>query len=57
MAPIKITLQWTRETKNTHRYDETGPVSEHTVRQVYLPKRVTGPVPPSAVTVTVEADD
>ena len=57
MAPIKITLAWTRETKNTHRYDEIEDPAEHTVRQVYLPKRVTGPVPPATLTVTVEADD
>lgn len=52
MDPIKVELRWTKETKNTHRYDAAP---DSPVPCLYLPKSaLQGRERPDAIMVTVE---
>lgn len=56
MVPIKIMLEWTKETKGTHRYDAPATNTDVSIRTLYVPKYALPTPRPDRITVTVESE-
>lgn len=51
---LEAKLTFSKETKNTYRWDAVGDPADHKIGAIYLKKRQVGANPPATIKVTVE---